>query len=228
LNPELLHSLTAARGAPMPNEEGVHVDALEELFRRQRRLRDLITRLQRSGEMPIGKAEDEQVAIMARYFGCIADGRNTRSSRPPEWSHAECAQAAQGLDERYWMAMRYTYALDISVYHRLAYALLDWALIQREREKWPRRVVTLAGVEGAYMQDLVAMWLLEVWSPWRFKRETHDPRPDARRVIMNVSELVWRRRLSPIYEAIHAEFNVWLAIAHTQMGRRLRDEEIAE
>lgn len=219
MTPEVLQSLTAAKGASMPNEDAKAVDMLAELFRRERRLRDLVRRLKLTGD--IG---DEQVATMARYFGCAAAGKNTRSTRAPQWSHAECAQAGQDLGEKYWQAMRYTYALDDSVFHSLSARLWEWALAKREREKWPMRIVTLTGVEARYMRNLVDMWMIEVRAPWRFLRSPTDPRPGLHRVIMNVSEPVWSKRLQPIYAAIGHEFEIWLAIAHGHMARRLREE----
>jgi len=220
VNPEVLQALTAAKGAPMPNEDGVTVDKLAELFRRERRLRQLVGRLQRSGE--IG---DEQIATMARYFGCAAAGKNTRSTRAPEWSHAECAQACQGLAEKYFHAMRYTYALDDSVFHPLSTWLWEWALWKREREPdWPKTVVNLDGQQVRYMRDLVDILMLELRVPSAFIRK-REAQPDPRMQLMNVTDRVWSRRLSPVYEAIHAEYLVWLAIAHGHMKRRLAEND---
>lgn len=217
MSPEILQSLTAAHGIPMPNEDAQHVDKLSQLFRRERRLRELVRRLGRTSD--IG---DEDVAA-ATYFGCAAAGKNTRSTRAPQWTHAECAQAAQGLGDKYWQAMRYVYALDDSVFHTLSLSLWEWALEKREREKWPHRIVTLAGVETRYMRDLVDMWMIEVRVPWRFVRSVSDPRPGLHRIIMNVSEPVWSKRVKPIYDAIGHEFEIWLAIAHGHMQHRMSE-----
>lgn len=222
MTPELLQALTSAKGVPMVRDDGHSVDKLAQLFQRERRLRELARRLSGSREV-----SDGQIRAMAMYFGCPATGKNSHTIRPAAWSHAECAQACQGLDERYFQALRYTYALDDSVFHTLSLSLWEWGLKRREIERWPQRVVTLGGVEARYLRDLVDMWMLEVRAPWRFKRETNDPKADLRRTIMNVSEQVWRRRLSPIYEAIRQEFDVWLAIGIGHMARRLREEAAA-
>jgi hypothetical protein len=217
MSPEILQSLTAAHGIPMPNEDAKHIDKLAQLFRRERRLRELVRRLGRSAD--IG---DDDIST-ATYFGCAAAGKNTRSTRAPQWSHAECAQAGQGLADKYWQAMRYVYALDDSVFHTLSLALWEWALWKREREKWPQTIVNLAGGESRYMRDLVDMHMLEVRVPSRFVR----PRPDSvdiRQVLMNVTERVWDRRLKPVYGAIGHEFEIWLSIAHGHMQHRMSDD----
>jgi len=216
MTPEMLHSLTAAHGVPMPNEDAKSVDKLAELFRRERRLRDLVRRLKLSGE--IG---DEQIATMARYFGCAAAGTNTRSTRAAQWSHAECAQAGQGLDEKYWQAMRYTYALDDSVFHSLSTRLWEWALEKRERVHWPYTIIDNGGQHVRYMRDLVYVFMLEARRPSVFIRPEGQ---SLRAALMNTTERIWDKRLSPIYAAIGHEFEIWLAIGHGHMQRRLTEE----
>lgn len=214
VTPEVLQSLTAAKGASMPNEDAGTVDKLAELFRRERRLRELVRRLERSGEI-----HDEQIATMARYFGCPAAGTNTRTIRPPQWSHAECALAAQGMVEKYWQAMRYVYALDDSVFHSLSTRLWEWALEKREREKWPNTVLDNGHQQIRYMRDLVYMMLFEVRRPSAFLQ------PGTKATMMNVTERIWDKKLSPVYAAVWHEFEIWLAIAHGHMQRRLNDED---
>lgn len=221
MSPEILQSLTAAHGLPMPNEDAKHIDKLAQLFRRERRLRELVRRLGRTAD--IG---DDDIAV-ATYFGCAAAGKNTRSTRAPQWSHAECAQAAQGLAEKYWQAMRYVYALDDSVFHTLSLALWEWALEKREREKWPQKVVDLTGAESRYMRDLVDMHMLEVRVPSRFVSLGPEA-ADIRQILMNVTERVWDRRLKPVYAAIGHEFEIWLSIGRGHMAFKMRDEQTEE
>lgn len=216
MSPEILQSLTAAHGLPMPNEDAQHIDKLAQLFRRERRLRELLRRLGRTSDV----ADTDMAA--ATYFGCAAAGKNTRSTRAPQWSHAECAQAGQGLADKYWQAMRYVYALDDSVFHTLSLSLWEWALERRERERWPHRIVTLAGVEARYMRDLVDMHMVEIRAPSRFVRMAPDA-VDIRQVLMNVTERVWEKRLKPVYSAIGHEFEVWLSIAHGHMQHRMAE-----
>lgn len=239
MTPELLQAISGAKGLPMPIESAQPVDAIAQLLRDERRVRDLIARLRRRGaDDPEARLALERLESTPKPFGTTATGRNTRTSKPLEWTHAECAQACQGLEERYFQALRYTYALDDSVFHSLSTRLWEWALERREvlnerdeqgryvvkseRDRWPATVPTLSGKQERYVRDLVDMWMMEVRQPWRFVRRPNDP--DLRQVIMNVSEAVWRRRLSPIYEAIADEFVCWLAIGAGHMRFRLRDE----
>lgn len=220
MTPEVLHSLTAARGAQMPVEDSATVDHLAALFRRERRLRELVARLKRSGEI-----SDDNVTTMARYFGCQAAGANTKTFKAPEWSHAECAQAGQGLDGRYWMAMRYTYALDDSVFHSLWTRLWEWGLAQREHESyWPMEVLDNDGKSIRYMRDLVCVLLLEIRRPSAFK-DRDGTKVDLHQLLMNVTDRVWKRRLSPVYEAVGEEYLSWLSIARRHMDRRLAQND---
>lgn len=224
MSPELLQSLTAAKGLPMPIEEGVHVDHLAELMKREKRLRELLHRLKEREDPEARAAADRLQRAGNPYFDRTATGRNTKSMKQIEWTHAECAQACQGLGDRYFEAMRYTYALDDSVFHRLHVHLFEWTLARREREpSWPTTIVTQDGRSLRFVRDLVDMWLLEVRQPWRFLRGPNEP--DLRRVLINVNKTTWQRRVSPVYEAIAEEFVCWLAIAASHMRPRLREDE---
>lgn len=217
MNPDLLQSLTAAKGLPMPIEEGMQIDTLSELFRNEKRLRELVRKLEARGEK-----EAAAQLLASPIIPETATGKSTKTSKPLEYTHAECAMACKGLDQRYFDAHRYTYALDDSCFFRLSITLWEWALERRERERWPVTIVTQSGTKEKFLRDLVEMWLIEVRQPWRFVRRANQP--DLRRVIMDVSEPVWRRRLSPIYEAIAEEFICWLSIARAHMAPWLRDD----
>lgn len=221
MTPELLQALTAAKGLPMPIEDARPVNAVAELIRKEKRLRELLRRLEGRTD-----AEAEHVRHRLVCFTRTASAANTRSLKQLEWTHAECAQACQGLEERYWQAMRYTYALDDSVFHSLSTRLWEWALWRREQEEtWPKTVMNLQGDTVRFMRDLVDIFMLEVRRPSVFLAA--DNEPDARMVLANVTERVWRKRLSPIYEAIGEEFLRWLSIAAGHMRFRLRDDHVA-
>lgn len=229
MTPELLMSLTAAKGLPMPNEEGTRVDAIGDLLRREKRLREITRKLRERGEGDV--ADALEASPQGAHFGGTATGKNTRTSKPLEWTHAECAQACRGMDDRYFQALRYTYALDDTSFFPLHRELTEWALEYREvrddtgrviKHRWPSHVVTQGGENRRFLRELVDMWLLEVRQPWRFIRKPNAA--DLRRVIMDVSEPIWRRRLSPVYETIADEFVCWLSIGAAHMRYRLRDE----
>jgi hypothetical protein len=220
VTPELLQTLTAAKGLPMPVEDHQTVDPVVQLMRKERRIREMLNRLE-------GREDPEAQAARAKLL-ChtqTAHGKQTRSSKSPEWTAAECAQACQGLDNRYFYALRWVNALDDSVFFNLGSALWWWALERREIESWPRRVTSADGESLEYLRPLVDMWLIEARVPWRFVRGPADP--DTRPIIVNVTQLLWRRRLSPIYEAIADEYRRWERIGHNHMQRWIGREDIA-
>lgn len=91
-------------------------------------------------------------------------------------------------------------------------------LIARDGEPWPRRVVR-SGVLNQYMRDLVDLYLCEVRAPYRFVRKPNSP--DMRRVILDVSEPVWRRRVAPVYVGIRDRFIDWRDSGARAIARRI-------
>lgn len=90
-------------------------------------------------------------------------------------------------------------------------------------QAWPRRIKEGTKEKRAFLEDLVDLLLCEVRAPWRFVRKPNEP--NLRRVVLDVSEPIWRRQLSHVYEAIGDEFIDWLSEAVHHMNRRLRAEE---
>lgn len=147
--------------------------------------------------------------------------RGDRSTRPSEWTMAEAAMACHGLEERYFFALRFQFALDDSVYHAVKAYLYKYAAAQKRRHNWPTRVMTLNG-ERRYLAMLVEMQLVEIRQPWRFIR-LDSKAPGMCRIIMNVAEPVWRRKLQPIYETIGGEYQRWIAVGSGHMRRWLQE-----
>lgn len=138
----------------------------------------------------------------------------------PKWTVSEVGIACGGMAEHVFDAAMYTYAGDDSVRRRLSLWLLEWALKERERLKWPRRVVTEGGQHRQFVRDLCDLWLCEVRTPSQFVRKPNAP--NIRRKVMDVSEPVWSSRLAPIYQAIGNEFGAWLIEADEVIERRTR------
>jgi hypothetical protein len=177
----------------------------------------------RSASMPIDEPRtvSELVALLDRESPRTAVGKQTVVFRPSFWTSAECAMACAGMDERYFNTLRYSFALDDSVRSRLWSALFQWAIERREWERWPSTVKTNGGKDRKYMDDLVRMALVEERVPWRFIRRPNDP--DMRRVLMDVAEHTWRRKLSPVYESIVSEYVSWRSIGLSFMRPWLDD-----
>lgn len=159
--------------------------------------------------------------MMERERGDTAAGKSTYVYRAPEWTLAECAQACGGMEDRYFWALRYSFAMDDSVRSRLWSRLFQWAMARRELEGWQETVRTTEGKERRFLDELVLMMLIEERSPWRFVRSPNTP--DIRRTLLGVAEHTWRRNLSPVYEAIRDEYITWRDIGRSRMRKRLEE-----
>lgn len=144
------------------------------------------------------------------------------SGGKPYWTVAECAMACHGIDAKHYNALRYTYALDDSVRHSLKTRLWEWAAERREVESWPSHVVDLDGKKRRYLIELADILMTELRSPARFTGLPNNL--NIRRVMLNVSEPTWRRKVSPVYEAMLCEYIVWLSIGVGQMRSWLRED----
>lgn len=196
VNPEILMSLTAAKGVPFDGKGATPRELAEQSawFRPGR------------GKDPTGKVRWNLP-------------RGDRSSKAPQWTMAEAAMACKGLDERYFFALRYQFAMDDSIYRPLNYHLGKYAAAQKRREDWPSKVATADG-EQFFLPLLVEMHLMEVRQPWRFIR-LDSKAPGMCRIIMNVPEHTWRRVLQPIYETIGDEYRRWISVGTGHMRRWL-------
>lgn len=140
----------------------------------------------------------------------------------PDWTTAEAAQACAGLEDHIFAAMLYSYAGATEMYFRLKQELVRVAEETIERERFPD-TVKRDGRQRSYAGDLAGMYLLEELKPWRFA--TAPNKPNMRRILMGIEEHTWRRRVSPVYEAIRTEYIYWLSDGRRQMNRWLRAHE---
>jgi hypothetical protein len=147
--------------------------------------------------------------------------RGDRCLRAAEWSLAEAAMACHQLDERYFFALRFQFALDDSVYYALRRHLLTYARGQARRHDWPTTVPTFKG-QRRYLTPLVDMQLLEIRQPWRFIRKDSKA-PGMCRLILNVNEITWRRQVAPLYEVIAEEYRRWIGVGVRHMRLWMRD-----
>jgi hypothetical protein len=240
MSPEVLMSLTAAKGLPGPEfatsrekekaaaersrlDELGRFDPLAELMRNERRYRDILRILQKGGDS--SAVASFNALLSSRYFGSTASGKGSRSSKAMEWTHAECAMACRGLEDRYFQAMRYEYALDDTAFHPVANRLFEWSLERRELERWPKTLLNTAEEPVRYLRTFVDIWMLEAHTPTRFLRKTLAD-PDMRQVFTNIHPRSWIRG-SKIYEAIRLEYLNWIAIATAHMGRMIGGRDAA-
>ncbi len=197
MNPEVLTSLTAAKGAPMDGKG----------------------------------ATARELAEQARWFRPgvgLKDGRvrwggakSTHSSKKAEWTLAECAMACRGLDNRYFLALRFSYALDDLALWPLRAALLQFANRQKNLEDWPDTVPTVFGTRP-FLEGLVDMTLVEDRQPWRFQQAAGNGKTvPMGQILMGVERHNWTRKLQPIYEIIGQEYRIWLSVGAGHMRKWL-------
>jgi hypothetical protein len=154
-----------------------------------------------------------------------SSNKSTRSSKPATWSLAEAAMACKDLDERYYMALRFAYALDDSVIHRLRAALVAFAERRSRVERWPATVFTDKG-QLPYLQALADMVLLEDRRPALFLKPQNPGKGRPRvmhALILGITTDLWRRCVEPMFETIRSEYIGWLGVGVSHMRRALRD-----
>jgi hypothetical protein len=166
--------------------------------------------------------------------------KGDHQTRRAFWTAAEAGMAAQGLDERYFHAIRFQFALDNSVFYSLKLHLLKYAIREKKLQGWPDTLARERGryirrvwftvkdangkaiyTEQKYLEDLVTMLLCEVRYPSWFIREVRQP--DPKRIAMGVTHEIWKRKLTEIYETIVDEHRRWIAVGCAHMNRRLRN-----
>lgn len=197
MNPETLVALTSAKGVPFDGKGATP----RELAEQARWFKPGV------GKDPLGTMRWNLP-------------RGDRSTVPREWTMAEAAMACKDLEQRYFFALRYQFALDDSTYHFLRAELHKFALAQMRKHKWHSTVATHDG-ERRYLLMLVEMQLVEIRQPWRFIR-LDSKAPGMCRIIMNVPEHTWRRVLQPIYTVIGTEYQRWVSVGTGHMRKWLK------
>ena len=199
MKPEILTSITNAKGAPLDGTKGA---TLLEVAER--------TQWFKRGT---GDANGS-----VRWNA----PRGDRSYKAPAWSDLDFALACKDMTPRPYSAVRYEYARDESQFHPLRRHLTNYAIELGRRLSWPNTVRTEDG-ETPFMERLVVIHLLEVWQPWRFVRGG-ESQTWVQGVLMKCEPHVWDRTLQPVYEAIGDEYRRLIAIALKHMRQRLRED----
>jgi hypothetical protein len=223
MGPEFLHALSGAKGLPLPTENVPTSNEFAEAFRKEQIYR---VAARRGGDEAIRQAESRPVWRTAK-------GKQTQSRTNSAWTHAECAQACIGMDAAYFNALRFSYAADLSKYWPLRARLFEWALERREIEGWDEKVPTVYG-HNRFLMPLVEVFMHDEIHggsgriPIRIdfpEFAFYDSTPGAIiRANVGLTSSTWKRRVSPIYEAIRQEYLVWLAIGEALMKPWLREE----
>ena len=149
-----------------------------------------------------------------------AEGKETRTSKPKEWTHAELG-FVMGLCPRMpFLAGCYSWMGDRTFYGELHRGLTLKALHMAAREEWPLQVVTVSGRKDYYLEQLSDLVLTADACPSAF---TQTPALFA--VFMDVNEHIWSKSLFGFYLSLQQQYERWLHVAYGWGVRRLRDRE---
>lgn len=160
------------------------------------------------------------------------EGRQTRTSKEPEWLPSDLGFACSGMPDRQWRVLCWAVALEESSRAWLKGELLMTAVEIKDREGWPDEIkrgscpLEIApGVRcGAqrtrrYLEDLVELALIEVAEPHRFDFET------VRARWFGVQQHTWDRHVSAHYQAIARRPKAWFKRAIRYINWRLESRE---
>jgi len=170
---------------------------------------------------------ERAIASCSPRSNSLEPGVSTTGAR---WSPADAALACSRyidggriyeLHNVCMYAFRYRWARDESVRPSLRASLMIEAVDMRSQEGWPKTVrrldlVTGQWAERKYVEDLVDLALLEEHSGWILRKL------DLWGACVGVYPTVWKRVLSPRYEAIRQVLEVWCGTARSHVARRLR------
>jgi hypothetical protein len=150
----------------------------------------------------------------------MAAGRETRSSKRPEWTAAELAQAAAGVPDLYFRAALFAYTGDRKYYWWLREQLSSEAHHIRHAARWSPVVDDVTGCELAYLKRLSALVLDEDAHASLFKIA-----PRLYPVYMHISERTWDRELEGRFTVLKNVWVGWATEALRMIQPKLRQHE---
>lgn len=216
VNAQDLLSLGTARGVDMSHVGGSATDTKGQARRRRRTDQE-----KRLGLMVIDTAA----------------GRDSRSYRRRQWSHAELGMAAQGISELHWLAALYSLCGDVTGYWTLWWGLMYQAQRIGQREGWspmvmgrfPRDAKTGKQIPKGeaephlYVDELCRLVLDE-----DAHRDIFLRAPGLFAAYMDVEELTWGRVLEPRFSSLRSKYATWVASARHQIQRWLIEPDPVE
>lgn len=163
-----------------------------------------------------------------------ARGRGTRAAVAPIWSHAELGLAAQGVPELPWLAARYSYCDDRTVYWKLWYGLTFWVQRKARQNNW-RPMVTgelprdangqlIRGTVGEPALYLDRLCLL-VLDEQRNEMKQYFVSPAIYAIYMRVEEETWRRILESRFALLKQRYEGWLGKARSMIQELISIDE---
>lgn len=153
-----------------------------------------------------------------------AQGRQTHSSRPAEWSARDLAMAAQGMPDVSWRALCWVVGLEEQSRTYLKNELFRLAVDKKERESWPesmkrgdcRNCGCLRSTR--YVEDLCTLAVTEM--------ANQGMSEVARAQFFGLAEHNWRRHVMKIYHSLYAPAHAWYhdGIRYLQSRLNMREK----
>lgn len=136
-----------------------------------------------------------------------AEGKQTRTSRPAEWSARDLAMAAQGMPDISWRALCWVVGQEEPSRVYLKNELFNIAVERKEREAWPasmkrgdcRNCGCLRSTH--YVEDLCALAVAEMARQGMAESE--------RATFFGLAEHNWRRHVMTLYYPLYQRGQGW-------------------
>lgn len=152
-----------------------------------------------------------------------AEGKQTRTSKQPEWSTRDLAMAAQGMPEVSWRALCWVVGLEEPSRMYLKNELFGIAVETKSREAWPDSIKRGdCGNCGClrsthYVEDLCTLAVSELAKPCESEV--------ARAQFFGLAEHNWRRYVQRLYQPLYMEANGWYLDGIRYLQRKLSMRE---
>lgn len=163
-----------------------------------------------------------------------AEGRQTQTSRAPEWTPTDLGFAAAEMPDRFWRTLCWAIGLEEQARRWLGSQLMLVAIDARDRGDWAPKVrrgrcATHVGPgircgavrcdHGHYVEDLCELALIEIAWPHKFTADTE------RAEYFGVAPHTWSRQLSRPHAELMQHLHSWWGGAIGYLNHRLSERE---
>lgn len=162
-----------------------------------------------------------------------AEGRQTMSSRAPDWTATDLGFAAGGMPERPWRTLCWAVGLEEQSRAYLKWQLLELALAAKERDHWPptikRMTCSMEVAPGVpcgllrckdhYVEDLCQIAVIGIAEPHVLSSEAQRAR------VFGVAQHTWDRHFSARYHELAGSLSSWFGAAIGYINSRLEERE---
>lgn len=149
-----------------------------------------------------------------------AEGKETRTSKPKEWTVAELGFVMGRCPRLPFLAACYSWMGDRTFYGELHRGLTLKSIHMAEREAWPLQVTRMNGRKDYYLEQLADLVLTVDACPSAFVQA-----PSLFAIVMDVTDRIWGKPLFGHFVSLQGQYQRWLDEAFSRGARRLRNRE---